>query len=200
VRQETETTLGAGHIQELETTIAAGHIQTLETTIEVGHVRELETTIEVARVQGLETTIAARQETTKIEPISWRSFTMTTTPDDSHVTAELRDAFEQAVAAYANWYLGGPEPPVALERRVTSIDAVCGLLMSFGDRTPMPDQIYDVLCTLAEQSNGAQAAPAYIGKTINRPQDRSYASGARCLAALFDARKAWYRFKDQQRS
>jgi hypothetical protein len=103
--------------------------------------------------------------------------TMVDTSSDP-IPEELRQAFNEAVMQYSYWDSVGPEPEVMLHRAPWTISAVCSLVTKFDD--PMPDNIFQFLCGQADSSS----------KLLEG--DRSFRSGARCLAGLIQARKAQY--------
>lgn len=84
------------------------------------------------------------------------------------------DAFNKAIAALHNWTAEEKRDTAAEPSIVQrySIDEICDLLEAFDG--PMPENAYQFLCWLADQHSGEP------------PQDRSYASGAKCLRSLWD--------------
>jgi hypothetical protein len=90
------------------------------------------------------------------------------------IPKDFAGAFNKALAAFHNWtteeHRDGLIEPEFVQRH--SISSVCNFIEAFND--PMPDNVYQFLCWLA------------AGQSGTAPDDRSYASGARCLRALRD--------------
>jgi len=87
---------------------------------------------------------------------------------------EGAEAFNKALAAFYAWTVeeerNGRVEPSIVQR--CSIRAVCDLCAAFDD--PMPENVYQLLTSLAAEHS------------IASPDDRSFASGAKCLKALRD--------------
>ncbi len=114
---------------------------------------------------------------------------MSIAPADRVVTGAFRDAFSQSIVALGDWQ-GGAEPWINLGQRSVRIDEICRLAAAFNDE--MTDLTREKLRKLANGIKGSlDTLPMYgnIGDFLNRPVGRTYASGARCLLAFFEARK-----------
>ena len=114
---------------------------------------------------------------------------MSIAPADRVVTGALRDAFSQSIVALGDWQ-GGAEPWISLGPRSVRIDDICRLAAVYNDE--MTDLTREKLRKLANGIKGSlDTLPMYgdIGNFLNRPVGRSYASGAQCLLAFFEARK-----------
>jgi hypothetical protein len=96
------------------------------------------------------------------------------------IPRELHDAFWGAIGLYRDWGRGQPEPEVSLNQKPVTISLVCDLVMQFED--PMPDELWRLL---ADTARGSVEL------------DRSYGSGARCLAELIRRRKAEYQRRQE---
>ena len=96
-------------------------------------------------------------------------------PCDCPMPADRADAFNKAIAALHNWIVEDKRDkllePTIVQRH--TIAAVCDFVEVFNE--PMPDNVYRFLCWLAAEHSGTA------------PQDRSYASGARCLRMIRDS-------------
>ena len=107
-------------------------------------------------------------------------------PADNRIPKDFADAFNKALAAFHNWTTEGNRNSVIEPEFVQrhSIGSMCNFIEVFND--PMPDNVYQFLCWLAAGQSGAA------------PNDRSYASGARCLRALRDKHLARHEERRQQ--
>lgn len=84
-----------------------------------------------------------------------------------HAPGDLRDAFFDAVFAYAAWMEGEPEPTVEFRERDLRISEVAGLLWNCCDTLPnSPNSAYRWLIWLMRDEV---------------PEPRTYAAGARLL-------------------
>jgi hypothetical protein len=88
------------------------------------------------------------------------------------IPADLIQAFRKAIVAFDDWRRGDVERLINHAGKLCPIDVICSFL-GFADE--MPDDVYAALCIKA----GAGGEPT----------DRSFASGARCLEALYRALK-----------
>ena len=106
-------------------------------------------------------------------------------PADNPIPKDFADAFNKALAAFHNWTTeenrDGLIEPEFVQRH--SIRSMCNFIEAFDD--PMPDNVYQFLCWLAAGQSGAA------------PDDRSYASGARCLRALRDKHIAHHQERER---
>jgi len=109
---------------------------------------------------------------------------------EQSISEELRQAFQNSLAAFHDWDRDGPEPEISLESRPYTISAVCNLVWKFNDEIPNDD--YDKLCRLADNIRHGQMTEAFYQRPPGEPVDHTYASGARCLQSLIDCRMAWY--------
>ena len=115
-------------------------------------------------------------------------------PAITPIPADIREAFERAVAAFYDWDCGGDEPLIFYQGRTWdpfSVEMVCRLVMPFSDTTP--ENVYTIVFEMAEHFRGGQEALG--GHACDGPTDHSYGSVARCLLGLYHARKAYYRRK-----
>jgi hypothetical protein len=97
---------------------------------------------------------------------------------EAPIPDDLRDAFQEAIgASFGNWLMGGPAPEIFLNGRAYFIEAICARVLRFPDA--MPDYAYDELCGVLRNF-----------ATGDLPEDRTYASGARCLLALCNRLRA----------
>jgi hypothetical protein len=114
---------------------------------------------------------------------------MADAPKTDPIPVRLCDAFERAVLGLEDWDRGGPEPLIALEGQApVTIDMVCGFVLPFPDLAPQG--IYDAIDDLAHSfRHGIEGLGHHA---CEGPANNSYASLARCLLGLYEARKARY--------
>jgi hypothetical protein len=103
------------------------------------------------------------------------------------ISAELRDAFRQAVAAFDNWSYGMHEPNVSLDRNHFSVDAICNFVSKFSGI--VPETAYSEVRRLAADFRGGSEA---LHHNCDGPKDHTYATVAECLQRLYAARKAHF--------
>src|SRR5580765_4786760 len=87
------------------------------------------------------------------------------------ISRELSVAFWGAIGLYRDWCRGQLEPDATLNREQISISLLCDLVQRFED--PMPDHIWRLL----------------TATSFEELEDRSYRSGALCLARLIRERR-----------
>jgi len=111
------------------------------------------------------------------------------------VSAELRNAFAQAIVNFADWNMGGPEPRVSYEMREHSLTGIFMLVAAYS--RPMSKTIMRPIRDLAaEFRNGEEA----LDHDCSGPKHQSYASGAECMSRLYNARVAHYRRRADRRA
>jgi hypothetical protein len=115
-------------------------------------------------------------------------------PTDNPISDDLRYAFEVAAKSLENWGRGDREPSILHDRINYPIGAICNFVMDFSGRTP--DHIYECVLTLAQHFRSGDER--HVGYPCDSPKDQSYASVARCLLGLYNARVARYQRKDAQ--
>jgi hypothetical protein len=88
-----------------------------------------------------------------------------------HALGDVREAFGDAVGAFAAWQDGAPEPSIDVRGQSLTIRQVCGLLWNCSDIAP--GMLFDEVCDL-------------VGFGDNPPRRRTYGCCARTLAGLYD--------------
>jgi hypothetical protein len=89
-----------------------------------------------------------------------------------HAPGHIRDAFLEAIEAYADWEAGHPEPVVHLGWTTLSISRICGLVWNCRDI--LPGMACRELADLDVWSDKRQVFP----------EGSTYARGARALLEL----------------
>jgi hypothetical protein len=88
---------------------------------------------------------------------------------------ELCETFGQALGAYLNWTNNRTRAlEVTFNGQSCSVEFACNLVEKF--HGTMPDNHYLILCDAAHRTGGS----------VDRPVDRSYAAGTRCLRSLVE--------------
>ena len=100
------------------------------------------------------------------------------------ISPQLAETFFEAVRAYVRWTFGNPEPTATFYRDALPISTVCRSVDRFTD--PLPADVFDALCFLV-----AGKANKHLKEKLEA--DRTYATGARCLLKLIEARQTEWR-------
>ena len=93
------------------------------------------------------------------------------------IPKEYQVAFRGAIGLFRDWRRGHPEPVGSVYQQPVPISTLCDIVMIFED--PMPEDLWRLLLN----------SPAVSDKWA---KDRSYQSGARCLAQAIRERKEWF--------
>ena len=93
------------------------------------------------------------------------------------IPKEYQLAFRGAIGLFRDWRRGQPEPVGSVYQQPVPISTLCDIVMIFED--PMPEDLWRLLLN----------SPAVSDKWA---KDRSYQSGARCLAEAIRERKEWF--------
>jgi hypothetical protein len=108
-------------------------------------------------------------------------------PDD------VREAFEDAIAAFQNWQYGETEPRVFCNKQFVSFDNICNLTAVFsGDAS---DQAYYTVTVLAAE---CREGPEHLNHDCRGPAHRGYSQVALCLLRLVHARRNYFKRREQQ--
>ncbi len=88
-----------------------------------------------------------------------------------HAPNDVREAFMEAVDAFADWRDGAPEPTVEVREQDVPISAVCGLLWNCHDA--LPSLLRSVLEDVGIERCGSYASAArYLKPAIAEQVDR----------------------------
>ena len=93
------------------------------------------------------------------------------------IPKEYQVAFWGAIGLFRDWRRGQPEPLGSVYQKPVPISTLCDIVMIFEDS--MPEDLWRLLLN----------SPAVSDKWA---KDRSYQSGARCLAQAIRERKEWF--------
>jgi hypothetical protein len=99
------------------------------------------------------------------------------------IPEDVRQAFWDAIRLFANWTPApdAPAPTIRFRSLIVSLSGVCDLVLGYKDE-PLPLNVHDELWrSIDDRHTGLKAALA---------TDPSYATGARCLDTLIQARRA----------
>jgi hypothetical protein len=99
------------------------------------------------------------------------------------IPEDVRQVFWDAIRLFANWTPApdAPAPTIRFRSLIVSLSGVCDLVLGYKDE-PLPLNVHDELWRLIDDRHtGLKAALA---------TDPSYATGARCLDTLIQARRA----------
>lgn len=75
-----------------------------------------------------------------------------------HAPGDVRDAFVEAIDAFADWPDGAPEPTVEIREQDVPISAVCGMLWNCSDT--LPSLLRSVLEDVGIERCGSYASAA----------------------------------------
>jgi hypothetical protein len=113
---------------------------------------------------------------------------MTDLQERPSIPDELRDALGSAVEQFADWHWGTPSPKISYGQQDFSLPEIChGVELYSGQ---VPDSIYKAVHALAAD---LRDGPEGRYHPCDAPIDHSYASVARCLRQLYEARAAYFR-------
>jgi hypothetical protein len=110
-------------------------------------------------------------------------------PDD------VREAFEDAVAAFQTWQYGEIEPRVFYNRQLVSFDNICNLTAVFSGEAS--DQAYYTIVALAAECHDG---PEHLNHDCRGPAHRGYGQVAECLLRLVYARRDYFKRREQRLS
>jgi hypothetical protein len=95
----------------------------------------------------------------------------------SPISRRLAEEFFEAVREYIHWAFGRPQQPLPFDRYV-QLSLVCGRVISLTD--PLPEDVFDALYMLAIDDRALKEELSV---------DRTYATAARILLELIEAKK-----------
>jgi hypothetical protein len=107
--------------------------------------------------------------------------------EQSPIPTDLSAAFHRAVWSFRDWGFARFEPSVSVNQNPFLMSAVCDLVIKFRD--PLPSNVFDKLLSYTLEG------PPSLRRDL--VEDRSYATGARCLLKMVRDRNAKYQ---QQRA
>jgi hypothetical protein len=95
------------------------------------------------------------------------------------IPRSLREAFQQAVDSFPEWWeYGGPEPAVQCGRGMSPIGAVFGLVAQFKDQ--LPGELLDFILQTIGQGE----------EVLEMTRYGTYGAAGRCLGRLTERNKA----------
>jgi hypothetical protein len=94
---------------------------------------------------------------------------------------DVRQAFGDAVRLFDRWRFDTPAPTLHFRTLFVSLSGVCDLVLAYKNE-PLPVSVHDELWRLIDD--------LHVNLKTELANDPSYATGARCLDALIQDRRA----------